>query len=130
MISLPLSAQKIELFKQAGRGVPGEKGLEKIALAVLEDFDWKEVTVMDLSGTHEYFRIGAKGGHQQVGIHVHLPYGQFDPAKGYDAGALKAGSDAVGLVGDNRRPGTVNNYVFELLKALEQGRYRAGLPKG
>jgi hypothetical protein len=122
-----MSLQQIEKFKYAGRGVGGEKGIEKIALAVLEHFDWKEVTVWDLSGTHQYFRIGAKGRHGIFGVHVHLPYGQFDPVKGYDAGPLRAGSHAVGLVDDPQRPGNVNNYVFELLNALKEGRYTAGL---
>jgi hypothetical protein len=128
--SPPLSLQQIEKFKQAGRGVAGEKGIEKIALAVLEHFDWKEVTVWDLSGTHQYFRIGAKGRHGIFGVHVHLPYGQFDPVKGYDAGPLRAGSYAVGLADDPQRPGTVNNYVFELLNALKEGRYTAGFGQG
>jgi len=127
--SPPLSRQLIERFRLAGHAAAGEMALEKIALAALQHFDLNEITVWDITGTQVYFRLGDKGAHGIPGVHIHLPYGRYDRAKGWAAGPTRAGGDnlVVGLVGDPRRPGTANDYVGELLKALEQGRYQATL---
>jgi len=125
--SPPLDRQLIERFRLAGQGVGGDLGQERIALEVLRHFDLKEITVWDITGTQVYFRLGDQGRHGVPGVHVHLPYGKFDQAKGWAAGPPRAGGGdlVVGLVGDARRPGSTNDYVGELLKALEQGRYQA-----
>lgn len=127
MKGVPLSRNEIERLRRVGDGLGGERGQEMIALAALQYFDLKEITVFDASGMQEYFRLGNKGKHQIQGVHVHMPYGRWDPAKGWNAGPTKAAQNkVVGLVGDVRRIGTVDMYVGELLKALEQGRYEVG----
>jgi hypothetical protein len=60
-----------------------------------------------------------------------MPYGKWDASKGRAAGPTKAAQNiVVGLVGDPKRIGTVDKYVGELLKALEQGRYEIGFIDG
>lgn len=129
--SPPLTRRVIERFRQAAHGSIGEFAWEQVAMAVLRHFSMNEVTVWDITGTQVYFRIGAKGGHGIPGVHIHLPYGKFDPVKGWAAGPTRAGGDnlVVALVGDAKRPGSVNDYVGELLKALEQGRYQTTFVK-
>jgi hypothetical protein len=131
MKGAPLSRHEIERLKRAAEGLGGERGQEMIALAALQYFELKEITVFDISGTQEYFRLGNKGRHGIQGVHVHMPYGRWDPVKGWSAGPTKAAqNNVVGLVGDVRRIGTVDMYVGELLKALEQGRYEVGFVDG
>jgi hypothetical protein len=130
----PLSRFEIEELKRAGDGFAGEKRQEMIALAALARFKPKgntdglpEITVFDVTGTQEYFRLGARGRHKILGVHVHMPYAKWDEAKGWAAGPTKAAqNNVVALVGDKKRTGTVDNYVGVLLKALEQGQYKVG----
>lgn len=126
--SPPLNKGTIERFRAVGNGFGGELSRELIALAVLQHFNFIEVSVWDITGTQVYFRLGGNGRHGIPGVHVHLPYGRFDPALGWGAGPTRAGGGdlVVALIGDPRRPGSANDYVGELLKALEQGRYQAG----
>ena len=131
MKGMPLSRFEIERLKHAGDALAGEKGQEMIALAALEHFGLKEITVFDVTGTQEYFRLGDRGRHGIQGVHVHMPYAKWDASKGWAAGPTKAAqNNVVGLVGDGRRIGTVDKYVGELLKALEQGRYEVGFVDG
>jgi hypothetical protein len=125
-MSPPLDRRLIERFRLAGHGAAGEMALQNIALAVLQHFNLNEITVWDITGTQVYFRLGDRGTHGIPGVHIHLPYGRFDPARGWAAGPTRAGGDnlVVALVGDAKRPGSANDYVGELLKALEQGRYQ------
>ena len=125
--SPPLDRRLIERLRSAGQGAAGELALERIALAALQQFALNEITVWDITGTQVYFRLGDRGRHGIPGVHIHLPYAQFDPARGWPAGPTRAGGGnlVVGLVGDPRRPGSANDYVGELLKALEQGRYQS-----
>ena len=125
-MSPPLDRRLIERFRLAGQGAAGEMALQRIALAVLQHFNLNEITVWDITGTQVYFRLGDRGTHGIPGVHIHLPYATFDHAKGWPAGPTRAGGDnlVVALVGDPKRPGTANDYVGELLKALEQGRYQ------
>ena len=123
----PLTRPLIETFRLAGHGAAGDLAQERIAMAVLQHFGLNEVTVWDITGTQVYFRLGDRGRHGIPGVHIHLPYPQFDHTKGWAAGPTRAGGGSlvVGLVGDTRRPGSTNDYVGELLKALEQGRYQS-----
>lgn len=124
--SPPLDKQLIEKFRLAGQGAAGDVGQERIALAALQYFNLNEVTVWDITGTQVYFRLGDRGRHGVPGVHIHLPYGQYDPAKGWPGGPTRAGGGnlVVALLGDKNRPGSSSSYVGELLKALEQGRYQ------
>lgn len=126
--SQPLDKRTIERFRAAGNGFAGELSREQIALAVLQHFNFIEVTVWDITGTQVYFRLGGNGRHGIRGVHIHLPYARFVSALGWAAGPTRAGGGdlVVALIGDPRRPGSANDYVGELLKALEQGRYQAG----
>lgn len=131
MKGMALSRFEIEKLKHAGDAFSGEKRFEMIALAALEHFELKEITVFDPTGTQEYFRLGDKQRHGIPGVHVHMPYGEGDASKRWPAGPTKAAqNNVVGLVGDTKRIGTVDKYVGELLKALEQGRYEIGYVNG
>lgn len=71
--------------------------------------------------------MGNRNRHGILGVHVHMPYAKWDAAKGWATGPTRAAqNNVVGLVGDSRRIGTVDKYVGELLKALEEGRYEVG----
>ncbi len=128
--SAPLSLRQIALFKQAASGFSGEVAQEKIALAVLEcpQFRGKEITVGDTDSNQVYFRLGAQGRHGIAGVHVHLPFEPFDEVTRNPSGVTRAGKQKkqiVPLVGCPRQGVTAHNFVAELLKALEQGRYQA-----
>jgi hypothetical protein len=123
----PLPRFEIEKLRQAGAGIPGDRGQEAIAKAALERFGLKEITVFDSSGQHEYFRLGARDRHRIVGVHVHMGYFKWDDANGVQSEWLRAGSsNVVGLVNDPRLIGNPGSYVDELLRALAEGRYSAG----
>jgi hypothetical protein len=49
-----------------------------IALAALEHFGFKEITVFDTTGIQEYFRLGDTQRHGILSVHVHMPYGKWD----------------------------------------------------
>jgi hypothetical protein len=120
--STPLSQYQIGRFKKAGENFSGEARQLQIAKAVLDAVpNQGEVTVYDVTGTQQYFRIG-QGRHYGIdGVHVHMPYFPWDESKG----PTKAGGkkQVAALVGDTRLKGTPYMYVDELLRALEDGRY-------
>jgi hypothetical protein len=132
-----ISKWQIAQFRAAGNGLTGEASREQIALAVLRHFNHREITAWDATDEQVYFRIGDPGARNQIpgappqrhgipGVHVHLPYRTFANAGGRQL--TRAGSrrdQVVALVGHRNGFGSANDYVGELLKALEQGRYQA-----
>jgi hypothetical protein len=125
----PLSPFEIEKIKHGGDGFTGEQKQEKIALAAPRFFREElkrqhppEITVLDATGTQEYFRLGDETEHIP-GAHVHAPDAIWDEEKGWNAGPLRATGKHLPLVKETERCGF---YVSTLLKALEQGHYRVG----
>jgi hypothetical protein len=144
--SLPLPKYLIEQFRSAGDGFTGDISREQIALAVLRHFKHNEITVWDITGTQVYFRLGDDQGRRRPdsggdreqhgirGVHIHLPYAksfhEFDKRNGpWLTRAGNARDQIVALVGDRKGLGSANDYVGELLKALEEGRYQASFVK-
>ena len=140
--SQPLPKSLIEQFRSAANGFSGEAALERIALAVLRHFHHKEITVWDVTDTQVYFRLGDARGfrnpnpgsrpplHQIPGVHIHPPYPRSCHPSDKKLGPWLTRADdrkhkIIPLVGRSNRPGSANDYVGELLKALEQGRYQA-----
>ncbi len=125
----PLSYWELQNIANAAQTQSGELAAERKVQAAIDYLGGLEITVLDHTGTQEYFRVGSGGKHGIAGVHVHLAEGLFDPDKGWNAGALAAVGEVVGLTNDPRRPSPVAYFVGLLMKALEQGHYRVGLRK-
>jgi hypothetical protein len=125
----PLSQKELQIINSAAQHLSGELAAEKKVQAAIEYLGGLEITVLDPTGTQEYFRVGPGGRHGIAGVHVHLANGLYDHEKGWNAGALRAFGDVVGLINDPRRPSAVAYFVGLLMKALETGHYRIGLRK-
>jgi hypothetical protein len=108
--NLPVLAPALRLIKSAAVGYSGLHAAELIVKAAVQHLGG-EITVLDASGFHELFRIGAEG---HGGVHIHDPYIQKETWK------LRSASEAHLLHGKE----DYNYYIGKLLQALETGQYR------
>jgi hypothetical protein len=102
----------LRLVKGVAAGYSGSHAAERIIEAAIQRLGG-EITVLDASGFHELFRVGAEG-HGHIGVHVHETYIQRDTWK------LRPATEAHPLHGRE----DYNYYVGKLLQALETGQYR------
>ena len=108
--NVPVSAAILQNIKRAAMGCTGSHAAERIIKTAVQRLGG-EITVLDASGFHELFRVGAEG---HGGVHVHEPYIQMPTWK------LRPATQAVPLHGKE----DYNYYVGKLLQALETGQYR------
>lgn len=110
--SIPVPAPILRLIKGAAAGYSGSHAAVRIVEAAVHRLGG-EITVLDATGFHELFRVGAEG-HGIQGPHVHEPYIQRDTWK------LRPVTEALPLHGKE----DYNYYIGKLLQALETGQYR------
>jgi hypothetical protein len=106
----PVAAPILRLIKGAAVGHSGSNAAVRIIEAAVQRLGG-EITVLDASGFHELFRVGAEG---HGGVHVHDPYIQWHTWQ------LRPASEAHPLHGKE----DYNYYIGKLLQALETGQYR------
>jgi hypothetical protein len=108
--NLPVSAPILRIIKAAAVGYSGSHAAERIIQAAVQRLGG-EITVLDASGFHELFRVGAEG---HGGVHVHDPYIRRDTWQ------LRPAAEALPIHGKE----DYNYYIGKLLQALETGQYR------
>ena len=108
--NIPVHPTILRVIKGAAIGYSGSHAAERIIEAAVQRLGG-EITVLDGTGFHELFRVGAKG---HGGVHVHEPYIQMHTWQ------LRPTSEPVPLHGNE----DYNYYIGKLLQSLETGQYR------